>query len=506
MDVPGHVLERVIGRGATSVVWAGRDSAGRPVALKVPHVGSDDVDRMQSATEREVLMALRHDHLVTLRGVVPLADGRVVSVFDLVDGASLRSTVDARGQLRTGETVTVVTPICDAVATLHRAGALHGDISPGNVLITADGRPLLADLGAARVAGTGAAVLGTPGFVAPEVLAGEVPSEASDVFAIGALAWFCLTGRGVPDTLLRLDPQAVVDAVGPELAGVVTACIDPDPARRPPSDRLGHAVFSAATAEPIEVVVGADEASALTHRIRMNAAARPEPGDGAARRRGRSLIDWGRRWVSGRTARWVVPAAALTVALVAVGWHAWSLVGDPLEAPRAGGRPIVKGAAAPPAAAPESAQGQPHPTSAPTAHQGVLTDALAPRTSPDALLRILAERRTTLLVRRDPAALGGVHLGRSPAWAADAAVLAELERRGQRYDGLGVAAVRAESISATPDRAVIRGRVDLTAYVVVEASGERSARPATAGQQLDFVLVRTKDGWRIEAVSEPAAT
>jgi hypothetical protein len=496
VEVPGHVLERVIGRGATSVVWAGRDPASRTVALKVPHVGNDDVDRLQSATEREVLTALRHEHLVPLRAVVPLADGRAVHVFDLVEGASLRSTVDARGHLRTGETVTVLTPICDAVATLHRAGALHGDISPGNVLITGDGRPLLADLGSARVAGAGAAVCGTPGFVAPEVLAGDAPTEAADVYALGALAWFCLTGSGAPDTPIRLDLETVHRFVGPELADLVAACIDPEPSCRPSSDRLSHDFFSATRAEPIEVVVGADEASALTHRIRMNATATP---DGGARprqrRRVRAMLAgsdgrWGRRTIAGR----VLLVAGVAGMALAGGGLAWSVLGGhstsrPL--------PLVSGAV-PSAATPSAA--------APDAPRDVLADPLSPRTSPEALLRVLAERRADLLVRGDRDALRGVHRDRSPSWAADAAVLADLEGRGLHYAGLGVAAVTAQPVSAHAGKAVVRGRVDLTAYVVVDSSGGRTQRPAVTGQELDFSLVRTPEGWRIESVSEPAST
>jgi hypothetical protein len=119
---------------------------------------------------------------------------------------------------------------------------------------------------------------------------------------------------------------------------------------------------------------------------------------------------------------------------------------------------------------------------------------------------VLAERRADLLVRGDLDALRGVHCDRSPSWAADAAVLADLEGRGLHYAGLGVASVTAQPVSVNAGRAVVRGRVDLTAYVVVDSSGGRTARPAVTGQELDFSLVRTPEGWRIESVSEPAST
>lgn len=516
VEVPGHYLERVVGRGATSVVWAGRDPMGRAVAIKVPHKRPDSVDQMQSATERHILTALRHEHLVALRDVVPLPDGRVATVFDLVEGATLRATVDARGQLRPGETVTVLTPVCDAVATLHRAGATHGDISAGNILITADGRPLLADLGSARVAGTGAGVFGTPGFVAPEVRAGERPTEASDVFALGALAWFCLTGNGAPDTSLRLSPETVLSHVGPELAEVVGACIDPEPSLRPPADRLDQLFYSAARAEPIEVVVGADEASALTHRLRMNAAAAsPEP---QARQRfvTRLLVGLQGRWAGSRR---LLAGATLCAALVVAGSLAWSgrvaLAGGGRPGPVAPGveaasttaaRPsgVPSGEASASAGAVPSVAGRGEPSA--SARVDVTVDPFGPRRVPAELMRALAERRAEVLVRGDATALGRVHRPGSPSWAADAALLSELRSTGQRYAGLGVAAVVAEAVSLSGDRAVVRARVGLTAYEVLDASGNRIRRPAVRGEVLDFTLVRTSQGWRVDAISASRAT
>ena len=222
------------------------------VAIKVPHEVGWLADEQASRTEQHVLMAVRHEHLVDLRDVVAMADDRTALVFDLVDRrAAAPAPCAARGHLRAGEVVTVVTPLCEAVAALHGAGGLHGDISPSNVMLTAAGKPLLLDLGAARLAGSplDAPVFGTPGFIAPEVRQGLAPTEASDVFSLGALAWFCLTGNGAPDTMLRLDPEVVRSHVGADVADVIGACIDPDPARRPSSAGLARLFFETAPAE-----------------------------------------------------------------------------------------------------------------------------------------------------------------------------------------------------------------------------------------------------------------
>src|SRR6478735_1371012 len=274
--VPGHRVDAVIGTGGSAVVVAGTDATGRRVAIKVPHRGRDELDRQQSLAEQQVLLAVQHDHLVPLRSVVPLADGREALVFDVVRGAQLAGMVRSRGHLRPGEVVTVLTPVCEAVAHLHSAGGLHADISPANITVTHDGRPVLLDLGAARVAGREpGAVMGTPGFVAPEVRLGSEPDEAADAYALGAVAWFCLTGNGAPDTMMRLDHETIASHVGSELAEVVAAAIDPEPERRPGAAELARLFFDACAPEPVEVVVGSDEASALTHRLRADAGREP---------------------------------------------------------------------------------------------------------------------------------------------------------------------------------------------------------------------------------------
>jgi serine/threonine-protein kinase len=272
----------VIGTGSSAVVWAGTDATGRRVAIKVPHRGRDELDRQQSLAEQQVLLAVHHDHLVPLRSVVPLADGRDALVFDVVRGAQLAGMVRSRGHLRPGEVVTVLTPVCEAVAHLHSAGGLHADISPANITVTHDGRPVLLDLGAARVAGCEpGAVVGTPGFVAPEVRLGAEPDEAADVYALGAVAWFCLTGNGAPDTMMRLDHETIVSHVGRELADVVAVAIDPEGERRPSAAELARLFFEAVAPEPVEVVVGSDGASALTHRLRADAGREPAVVDAA---------------------------------------------------------------------------------------------------------------------------------------------------------------------------------------------------------------------------------
>lgn len=521
-DVPGHVVESVVGIGSSAVVWSGRDAAGRAVAVKVPRRSpapgtgaAGGSASTWSAAEQQVLMAVRHDHLVPLRSVVPLADGRVALVFDLVRGVQLHGLVRARGHLRPGEVVTVVTPVCEAVAAVHAAGGLHADLSPGNVVVTPDGRPVLLDLGSARLAGQaeGEAV-GTPGFVAPEVRLGSDPSEASDVYALGALAWFCVTGNGAPDTLQRLDPQTVASHVGPELGPLVAACLDPDPDLRPSAAELARWCWEDVPAEPVEVVLGDDGAAALTHRLRAQARAEPPPPRRAARRR----------------RRWLAPLVAVLV-LAGLGWAAvaWSLArpavapwpgaarsvaGTPGVAPAAssGGRsaaqptpgsPVPRASPAPSPSRSPSGSPSRSPSASPEA---LLGSASAPARRPEDLLQALSDRRAVVLVSRDPTGLAAVDAPGSPSEAADRALVSELVRSGLRWRQLRLQVAEATYVGGSSTRAVLRARVDWTAYVVVESDGSARTRPADAGERLDFTVVRGGQGWRLRSVSAPPAT
>lgn len=507
--MPGHRLDAVIGSGGSSVVWSGRDAMGRPVAVKVPHARLDPASLEQATTERHVLMAVEHDHLVGLRDVVPLPDGRIALVFDLVTGATLSSLVSRRGHLRPGEVVTVLTPLCHAVTALHSAGGVHADISSGNVMITEDGVPQLLDLGAARVVATApGAVYGTCGFVAPEVRRGGLPDARSDVFSLGALAWFCATGNGAPDTDQRLDPETVRSHVGDELAPVVAACIDPDPARRPDGAALARLFYDAVRAEPIEVVVGCDDAAALTHRLRVQAAGDPPAPTPVMSPRSRLLrrvrprVEGARRRVraaaTGLRSLPVPLLLALCAAVVVLGGAAVVKSAATGTATAAGPVPTATGA---------STTGSPSPLSAaaliPSAD--VRVDRQAPAARTVALVVALSKTRSDVLTRQDRAGLAQVHRTQSPSWTADEKLIDALSAQHVRWESLRPSVTSARLIETAGDHAVVRAKVGWERYEVISADGARQQRAADPGSVLDFSLVWLPQGWRLEALSEPTA-
>ena len=199
--------ERVarLGRGGMGVVDLGRREDGTEVALKrlTLHGSTEDIARARQRIEREaeVLTRLDHPNIVELLEVMD--DGEDLTlVMAYLTGGTLADRVTKHGPAPIDEVERLVDDLGSALAEAHRAGVVHRDIKPGNVLFDAHGVPHLADFGVASsrddtagltVIGT---VVGTPGFMAPEQARGEGAGQASDVFALGATLLYAATGEG----------------------------------------------------------------------------------------------------------------------------------------------------------------------------------------------------------------------------------------------------------------------------------------------------------------------
>ncbi|MFI5085078.1 MAG: serine/threonine protein kinase [Actinomycetales bacterium] len=287
----GFTVERLLGQGGSARVWLVRpDDGGTPLALKCLHGGwpaeADEIDR-----ELLILERYAHPHLVRLYGARWL-DGDPEHPYgllmDYAAGGSLNRLIAARGALSVGEAVTVLVPLAQLLEYLHSEGVAHGDISGGNVLFTATGKPLLADLGVGRLAadagasagdtsragtpgfaapetqpaGAGASA-GTPGFAAPETLrpgAGAVTSlspaaaaAAADVYSLAALGWFALTGDPPPETALRAPLNLQCPAVPRAVALALDAALAADPSSRPLAGQLAAALYRGARSEPLDL-------------------------------------------------------------------------------------------------------------------------------------------------------------------------------------------------------------------------------------------------------------
>lgn len=492
-EVPGFELGELLARGGTSEVWAGVSlDEGRRVAVKVVHASIASVEA--AAREAAVSARAASAHVVAIDACVPLSDGRVALVMPHLRGGSLAALVRARGHLGPGEVVTVLAPVASALGRLHDLGVVHGDVSPGNVLLDLDGRPVLGDLGLGHVVGDiSPGVWGTDGYVAPEVLLGADPSPASDVYGLGALGWLCLTGS-VPGAPGLRPALADVNRAGEAAEPVVTqleAALSPDPGVRPDAHELAWLLFQAATATPLDLVRGGDEVSAVTYRLRAAAGQDDDEPRGVRwrpavpRTRGRHTRPPGRGSSMGRVAASALGAVALTAALVV----AVTVLG------RDGGS-----AAAAPGLPPHTAEANQvssaTPAQPPTDPR---SDPDAPSDRPAALLGALADARAAAWREATPAMLHGADAPGSAASTRDTAAVSEVARAGLRYAGLRYTVADVHTVSASPDAAVVRARIDASAYTVVGRSGSQS-RPATTGEVVLVDLVLTGAGWRVSNV------
>ncbi len=241
---PYRLLGR-IGAGGMGTVYAARPPGGGLAAVKVvsPEVSGEPGFRERFDREIRVAARVHGPRLPTLLGADPAGDPPWLAM-EFVPGVTLARRLQ-RGPLPAQLVPGLAVGVAEALRTIHGAGAVHRDLTPANVMVAAGG-PRVLDLGMARIAAdteltrTGDLV-GTPGWIAPELHRGAPASAASDVFAWGAVVAYAATGRppfgdGPAEALayrIMHDP-ADLEGVPPELLPPVRAALDPNPARRPP--------------------------------------------------------------------------------------------------------------------------------------------------------------------------------------------------------------------------------------------------------------------------------
>jgi predicted Ser/Thr protein kinase len=241
---PYRVIEK-IGEGGMGVVYLGADAERRQVAIKVlgPAVASDPSARQRLAREVETMRRVRNRYVAEVLDAD--VDGPAPYIVTrYVPGQTLEEKVRKDGPLRGMALDALAEGLAEALAAIHAAGVIHRDLKPGNVMLDA-GQPVIIDFGIAhipdstRLTKTGL-VMGTPGYLAPEVIEGTPSSGGSDVHSWGATVAYAATGRqpfgsGTYQTIFFrvLEGRPDVDGIPPHLLPFVTAALSTDPHSRP---------------------------------------------------------------------------------------------------------------------------------------------------------------------------------------------------------------------------------------------------------------------------------
>jgi tetratricopeptide (TPR) repeat protein/tRNA A-37 threonylcarbamoyl transferase component Bud32 len=206
-DLTGQTLDRyeiveLIGEGGMATVYRARQPRlNRDVALKVmlPALAADPTFRERFEREAQAIAKLRHPNILTVHDYGESADGQLYLVVEYVHGGTLRQRIEEPISL--AQAVELVAQVAEALDYAHRQGVIHRDVKPNNILLTQDGRPLLADFGLARpIQGdrrltASGMMLGTPDYVAPEQARGLALDGRADIYALGVVLFETLTGR-----------------------------------------------------------------------------------------------------------------------------------------------------------------------------------------------------------------------------------------------------------------------------------------------------------------------
>ncbi|MFE7417048.1 protein kinase [Rhodococcus sp. NPDC057529] len=243
-----------IGRGGFGVVYrCTQADLDRTVAVKVLTVDLDEENKARFFREQRAMGRMTgHPNIVNILQVGATASGLPYIVMPYHPQDSLDVLIRRRGPLPLAEALRLGVKMAGAVETAHRLGILHRDVKPANILLSDYGEPELADFGIAHITGgfetaTGV-VTGSPAYTAPEVLAGDPPSPAADVYGLGATLFSALTGHAaferrsgeqVVAQFLRITTQEVPDlrehGIPDDVSEVIARAMSREPGQRPPT-------------------------------------------------------------------------------------------------------------------------------------------------------------------------------------------------------------------------------------------------------------------------------
>ncbi len=258
-------LEQPIGSGGMAVVYKAIDEMlERTVSVKIlreDYSGDNDF-RERFKQEAKAAANLSHPNIVTVYDF-GFDDERVFIVIEYIDGTDLKSLIRRKGHFNIEDSVGLLTQACAGVGYAHRAGLIHCDIKPHNMLVSHDYRLKVTDFGIARALATihpdekSEVVWGSPHYFSPEQASGDAPSPASDVYSLGVILYEMLTGQlpfeaGESSELARMhreevpiSPRRLNPAIPEALEKITLKVLSKEPAARyRTADQLGRVLLS----------------------------------------------------------------------------------------------------------------------------------------------------------------------------------------------------------------------------------------------------------------------
>jgi serine/threonine protein kinase len=260
-----YLLLEQLGKGGMAIVYRARDTMlERSVAVKVlrESYSRDPAFLARFRQEAKAAANLSHPNIVTVHDF-GLDNGQLFIVMEYVPGTDLKTLIKQRGRFTPEEALPLLIQACAGIGYAHRAGLVHCDVKPQNMLVTPDLRLKVADFGIARALSTihpeeqSDVIWGSPQYFSPEQASGAAPSPASDVYSLGVIMYEMLTGS-LPfhaDTAAELahlhveaEPVPIAEMIpniSPVLAQVLTKVLSKEPSQRyRTADQLGRVLLN----------------------------------------------------------------------------------------------------------------------------------------------------------------------------------------------------------------------------------------------------------------------
>ena len=260
-----YQLEKKLDTGGMATVYLAKDlTLERSVAIKIlrSDYSKDPAFRERFRQEAKAAANLSHSNIVTIHDF-GLDDDRLFIIMEYVPGSTLKDLIDKHGRLTVEDSIALIVQACAGIGYAHRAGLVHCDIKPQNILVSHDNRVKVTDFGIARALASinpeerSEVVWGSPQYFSPEQAAGKPPSPASDVYGLGVILYEMLTGQ-LPFTaqssveLAKLHreappkpPKQINPSISPDLDHIILKVLSKEPsARYRTADQLGRVLIT----------------------------------------------------------------------------------------------------------------------------------------------------------------------------------------------------------------------------------------------------------------------